>query len=212
MAYDLHGVWKKPHNWVGPYLNAHTNLTEIKDDLDLFWRNGINPDKVTLGLAFYGRGFTASSPECLTPGCRFDCGSNAQDGSREVGVVLNSEIDDIITSRGVAPTLDAEAAVKILTWDNDQWLAYDDGDTFALKADFARSQCLGGLTVQAVSHDTKDAKYSRALGRVARRQFNAVMPLSAFPGQGADKYEYVTDYEEQCLWTGCNERESAEPF
>ena len=35
MTYDFHGVWDKPNKWVGPYLNAHTNLTEISDALDL---------------------------------------------------------------------------------------------------------------------------------------------------------------------------------
>lgn len=70
MSYDLHGVWDIPNKWVGPYLNAHTNLTEIKDALDLLWRNNIPYDKVNMGLAFYGRGFTAADPKCLTPGCR----------------------------------------------------------------------------------------------------------------------------------------------
>ena len=35
MTYDFHGVWDKPNKWVGLYLNAHTNLTEIKDSIDL---------------------------------------------------------------------------------------------------------------------------------------------------------------------------------
>lgn len=69
MSYDMHGVWDIPNKWTGPYLNAHTNLTEIKDGLDLLWRNKIPPEKVTMGLAFYGRGFTANSPSCMTPGC-----------------------------------------------------------------------------------------------------------------------------------------------
>ncbi|KAF7585150.1 hypothetical protein BBP40_012066 [Aspergillus hancockii] len=47
-------------------------------------------------------------------------------------------------------------------------------DTFKLKADFARSQCLGGLNVWAVSHDHENGTYSRAIGTAAQRNFIAL--------------------------------------
>lgn len=50
MAYDLHGRWDRDDP-VGPYVYAHTNLTEIDEALDLFWRNDIDPSKISLGLA-----------------------------------------------------------------------------------------------------------------------------------------------------------------
>lgn len=50
MAYDLHGTWDKL-NPIGPYVLAHTNLTEIEMALDLFWRNNISPSRIILGLA-----------------------------------------------------------------------------------------------------------------------------------------------------------------
>lgn len=37
MTYDLHGTWDST-NPVGNHVLAHTNLTEIKQALDLFWR------------------------------------------------------------------------------------------------------------------------------------------------------------------------------
>lgn len=50
MAYDLHGTWDKL-NPIGPYVLAHTNLTEIEMALDLFWRNNTSPSRIILGLA-----------------------------------------------------------------------------------------------------------------------------------------------------------------
>jgi chitinase len=50
MAYDLHGTWDEL-NPIGPYVLAHTNLTEIEQALDLFWRNKVSPSKIVLGLA-----------------------------------------------------------------------------------------------------------------------------------------------------------------
>ena len=140
-------MWDKNNIWVGPLLNAHTNLTEITNAMDLLWRNDVPMDKVSLGMAFYGRGFTATSPTCLAPGCTFESASDALSCSRELGIVLNSEIDQIIASRGVQPILNEAAAVKILTWDSNQWVAYDDEQTLLMKANFARSQCMGGVMV-----------------------------------------------------------------
>ncbi|KAL2125861.1 hypothetical protein VTI74DRAFT_2452 [Chaetomium olivicolor] len=37
-------------------------MTEIAEYLDLFWRNDINPEKVTLGLAFYSCTFLTAGP------------------------------------------------------------------------------------------------------------------------------------------------------
>ncbi|KAK2022354.1 family 18 glycosyl hydrolase [Colletotrichum zoysiae] len=172
MTYDFHGAWEQPTASGGPYLNSHTNLTAIKDGLDLLWSNNVNHDKVVLGLAFYGRGFRASSSSCLRPGCTFESGSDAQPCTGTVGVALNSEIDDLIAGQGAEPTLDNDAAVKIVTWGDNNWLAYDDEETLRLKTDFARSQCLGGVMVWAISQDTEDAKYSMALSRVAPRLFS----------------------------------------
>lgn len=55
MTYDLHGTWDANDSFIGAYAYAHTNLTEIKQSLDLLWRNNIDPAKVNLGLGFYGR-------------------------------------------------------------------------------------------------------------------------------------------------------------
>jgi GH18 family chitinase len=40
--------------------------------------------------------------------------------------------------------------VKWITWGCNQWVSYDDADTFKQKRDFANKRCLGGLMVWAV--------------------------------------------------------------
>ncbi|KAI5291816.1 hypothetical protein KEM54_006393, partial [Ascosphaera aggregata] len=77
MSYDLHGTWDNDNRWTGPYVRAHTNLTEINTSLELLWRNNIDPAKVVLGLGFYGRSFTLQDPSCKKPGCVFSAGGNA---------------------------------------------------------------------------------------------------------------------------------------
>jgi GH18 family chitinase len=99
MTYDLHGTWDWGNKWTGEYLNAHTNLTEMKTAFDLLWRNDIDADMVTMGLAFYRRVYTVASPNCMEPGCLYLSGGKKGECSDETGVLLNSEIIDIMSSK-----------------------------------------------------------------------------------------------------------------
>ncbi|RGP75966.1 class v [Fusarium sporotrichioides] len=199
MSYDLHGTWDKGNKWVSAYLNSHTNLTEITQALDLLWRNDLSPDKVILGLAFYGRAFTVENTAYTKPGCTYASGGKARPCSNKVTVILNSEIEDIFNSLSVKPTLYKKEAIKILNYEKSQWVAYDDEDTFKLKADFARGQCLRGLMVWAVSYDTKDAKYTSALAKAANRKFVAAL-LATDSSLTTIKTKHA-----QCKWTNCAE-------
>ncbi|EAW11971.1 uncharacterized protein ACLA_007300 [Aspergillus clavatus NRRL 1] len=46
MTYDLHGTWDSTDPYIGSVINAHTNLTEIEQTLDLLRRNNINLSKI----------------------------------------------------------------------------------------------------------------------------------------------------------------------
>lgn len=196
----MHGTWDKGNKWTGNFLYGHTNLTEIKEALDLLWRNDVDPGQVVMGLGFYGRSFSATSQSCLEPGCTFESGGQKGKCSRETGILLNSEIDDLMKQNNVKAIHYKKEAVKVATW-GDQWVSYDDAETFAQKSEFAQTLCLGGLMVWAISHDTKDAKYNKALAKVANRK------ISSLPAtDGSDKpYTFVDTANPQCKWTNCNE-------
>ncbi|KAF6219691.1 hypothetical protein HO133_004160 [Letharia lupina] len=164
MAYDLHGVWDAQSKFVGPYIAPHTNITEIDLGLDLLWRSGVDPAKVVMGQGWYGRSFTLKDPSCNKPNgiCEFSGGAKAGPCSNAAGILDLEEIDDIITKNNVKPVHDETAAVKWITWDSDQWVSYDDDDTFKQKKDFANSRCLGGLMVWAM--DQVDQTKPNGLG------------------------------------------------
>lgn len=96
MSYDLHGIWDSTDP-IGPYVYAHTNLTEIDLALDLFWRNDISPSMINLGLAFYGRTFELSDPSCITPGCPFSGAGPAGPCTNTPGILSYSEIQNILS-------------------------------------------------------------------------------------------------------------------
>lgn len=65
MTYDLHGTWDSTDPFIGPFIGSHTNLTEIKQTMQLFRNVGIDPSQIVIGIGFYGRSFTLDDGVCL---------------------------------------------------------------------------------------------------------------------------------------------------
>lgn len=133
------GVWDASDP-IGSVVLAHTNLAEIALALDLFWRNGIDPAKINLGLGFYGRSFQLSDSSCWEPGCAFKGPGTAGTCTQSAGTLSYKEIQQIITANDLEPYYDEEAAVKYVTWNSDQWVSYDDKETFQQKITYANGQ------------------------------------------------------------------------
>jgi chitinase len=144
MSYDIHGTWDGTNQFTGPYVRPHTNLTEIDEGLSLLWRNSVDPSKVTLGLGWYGRSFTLADPSCNTPGCIFTSGANPGPCTGTSGILSNAEIVSIISQYSLTPSMDSTAAIKWITWNSNQWVSYDDGETVQIKMNYANQHCLGG--------------------------------------------------------------------
>ncbi|KAI4721608.1 glycoside hydrolase [Aureobasidium sp. EXF-10727] len=160
MSYDIHGTWDGTSPYTKSIVQPHTNLTEISQGLDLLWRNNIKPSKVVLGLGFYGRSFTLKDPSCKTPGCAFSGGGNPGTCTQTSGILSNAEIQRIIKARNLTPILDSQAGIKYITWDSNQWVSYDDEQTFTLKKNFANGLCLGGTMVWALDLDDPSTQQS----------------------------------------------------
>ncbi|SMR58009.1 unnamed protein product [Zymoseptoria tritici ST99CH_3D1] len=147
MSYDLHGTWDKEK-----LLATHTNLTEIETALDLLWRAGVDPTKVVLGQAHYGRSFKLKDSSCITPNgkCLFEGDADPGPCSNASGILNYQEIQDIISDEELEPIFDKRSATKWISWIPDQWVSFDDDDTLLLKKDFAIRNCLGGFMVWAM--------------------------------------------------------------
>jgi chitinase len=194
MTYDLHGTWDSTDIWIGAITQAHTNLTEIDQALQLLWRNNIDPRKVVLGLGFYGRSFTLSDPSCSNPGCPFTSGAAAGPCTDSVGTLSYAEIERIVAA-GAPSTLDSPAAVKKVVYGNNQWVSFDDAETFKMKVDFANSLCLEGTMVWAVSLDDAQGTAAAALSRSTGRQVKSL-----------EAVQKSQDPVTACQWSACGDR------
>jgi chitinase len=164
MTYDLHGVWDAI-NPIGSIVQAHTNLTEIKLATELFWRVNIPPAKIVMGFGFYGRSFTLADPTCTKPGCPFKGASKPGPCTKAGGVLAYYEIMAIVKGTpikkraAITPTHDKANAANYFTFDNDQWVSYDDAVTFKEKVDWANSVGLGGGLIWASDLGTCTSHY-----------------------------------------------------
>lgn len=59
------------------------------------------------------------------------------------------EIKQLIAQRGIEPQYLPDSMMKQITWD-DQWIGYDDEDTFAAKMAWADGLCFGGTMVWSI--------------------------------------------------------------
>ncbi|KAJ6785998.1 hypothetical protein PWT90_07634 [Aphanocladium album] len=195
MSYDLHGVWDSS-NPIGSHIYGHTNLTEMKLAFDLFWRNDVPANKLNMGLGFYGRAFQLADSSCDKPGCLFKGGATKGACSGESGILSYREIREILDKNKMTPVHDKEAGVKYLTYNNDQWVSFDDKETFKQKKDLASDLGLGGFLIWAIDQD--DAEMS-ALQAVLDPK-----PLGDFKSidKGDDNW---TGTNEKCYVTACGE-------
>ncbi|OQD79993.1 hypothetical protein PENANT_c040G10948 [Penicillium antarcticum] len=154
MSYDFHG---------------HTNLTEAKQGLDLLWRNNVKPENVVIGFGFYGRSFTMSDSTCHDPseGCQFSTAGMPGDCSDAAGILTYAEIRSRNNSLNTDTYYDKESTTKYMTYSADQWISYDDEESFTAKKRFLTSQCLSGLMIWAIEQDTQDCDAMNALFRDA---------------------------------------------
>jgi chitinase len=214
MSYDMHGTWDMNSTWVGPFINPHTNLTEIKNAMDLLWRNDISPSKVVMGLAYYGRSFTLVDPACAEPGCTYRSGGNSGECSETIGFLLNSEIQNIISEDALTPTFYEEDAVKAIAF-GDQWVSFDDEDTFKIRGDYAKSQCMGGVMVWAISHDDRNHTSAKALTsglgrkRIAFPDYptspSTSSTTSSTSARSLTKRDDTEKNIDVCRWTNCGD-------
>lgn len=168
MTYDMHGIWDKDTVGAGPYILPHTNLSEIDGALDLLWRSKLAPEKINLGLAWYGRSFTLSEPNCTTPNgvCEFSGAGDKGLCSDSAGTLNLREIQDIVFEGKLSPTLDEKAGVKYVAYNDTQWVSFDDEETTKLKRKFANERCLGGTMIWAM--DQADQKSACGLPEAVR--------------------------------------------
>ena len=149
MAYDLHGSWDADVLTLGKLVRGQADIREISNNTVPLWFDGLNPAKINFGLAMYGRGYTLADSNCKDLLCSFVGASKPGDCTGFAGVLSLNEIQQTIKKRGLTPKYLPDSMMKQITWD-DQWIGYDDDDTFAAKKAWADGLGFGGTMIWSI--------------------------------------------------------------
>ncbi|RSL51633.1 hypothetical protein CEP51_015172 [Fusarium floridanum] len=198
MSYDLHGVWDSD-NPIGNQVLSHTNLTEIDYALDLFWRVGVEPSSIVLGLGFYGRSFELESASCWKPGCAFKGPGSPGRCSNTAGILSYAEIMEILDKTGGTPYFDETAASRYMVYDGHSWISFDDAETFQMKIDYASKMGLHGLMIWAIDLDTPNLEALRSISNgeligATKTPFSLVDLERIFPAEMLPPDDAEKDY------------------
>ena len=159
MTYDLHGQWEmKTGAASGLYPPANYEPGSIDeyytgDYAIQYWiSHGMPRNKIVMGLAAYGRGWTLESN---TPnqglGSKAIKGCNPMKDTQQEGVLNYIEALTVLQSGGVAK-FDAPTTTMYVQ-KGDQWYSYEDPNSIVYKVDYIKNEGLLGGMIWAVDND-----------------------------------------------------------
>lgn len=156
MAYNVLGVWDDVTNCSSPLENPlNPDHESIVNAVNYFTKN-VSPSKFNLGVSLWGIVYKLKSPSHnVGIGTPSYLGPEANAGwcTKQKGYLAYFEITQILEKERSIVKEDTKQVCKYFTYDGDQWVAYDDVDTYTKKIDFAVKRGLGGVSVWGVDAD-----------------------------------------------------------
>jgi chitinase len=125
---------------------GQADIQEIENIRAPLWYGGLDHEKFNFGMSMYGRGHRLADTGCNTLGCSFIDFSHPAERNGSPGVILLSEIKPTALRKRIEQRYLEDRMMEELTQSN-QWIGYDDEETFAAKKRFADILCFDGTMV-----------------------------------------------------------------
>ncbi|XP_035724666.1 acidic mammalian chitinase-like [Vespa mandarinia] len=157
MTYDLHGSWESTTGINSPLYakkGASANNAQFTVDASVkYWLSqGAPPEKLILGVPFYGRSFTLKNPQQHDVGSPSTGAGIAGPYTNEPGMLGYNEICTELKNGKWNIVYDKEQRAPYAYKDN-QWVGYDDVQSLKEKAEYAKANGLGGAMLWSIETD-----------------------------------------------------------
>jgi chitinase len=151
MTYDFHGSWDSTTNFNAPLYSPDDNPSGPDDSVDraVRWHlaQGVPPGKLCLGVPFYGRAWSGVP---ATDNGLYQPVTSVLEGNYDYDKLVVSQINQ----NGFRRYWSEEAQVPWLYNPTAGiFITYDDPQSIALKAAYARQQGLGGVMIWEINAD-----------------------------------------------------------
>lgn len=150
MSYDFHGAWENVTGFNSPLTDHNGDRFSVKDAGETWVEMGVPLNKIMIGLATYGRGWTLAGTDngigALARGP-----STAGLYTRADGVLSYYEICDLL-AKGAIRIFDSQQSVPYLVLGN-QWCGYEDVESIDIKLNWIKQRKFGGAFVWALDFD-----------------------------------------------------------
>jgi chitinase len=145
-SYSYHGPWSKQTGYNAPLHSSDEDGVEAS--VDYWLRGGTPPEKLILGIPFFGVTFKLTDPEsngvgAVSPGA----GTSGQYTDRAGFLGYN----EICSKKWQIVRNDS--AVALHGYRGDQWVSYDDPTIISDKTEFILDRGLGGAMVWSIEND-----------------------------------------------------------
>jgi chitinase len=161
MTYDMSGAWSRVTGFNAPLFDS-TSTPPEGTSTDTAIRGalaaGIPPEKLLMGVPFYGRGWSNVSETNDGLHQPFSGVPGAQGGSFDYGDLVTTQVNNFARFWHVqarVPWLYDAGSKTMIT--------YDDPESLTEKAEYAREHGLAGIMIWELSQDSDDAALLRTL-------------------------------------------------
>ncbi|KAG0287358.1 hypothetical protein BGZ96_008686 [Linnemannia gamsii] len=182
MAYNLHGQWEDMVFCAAPLYDTalHTkyNGYSVDDATKSMVPKSVSPKKFNLGLSLSGVTFTLKDKKKTTPGSPAQ--GPGKEGCQEKGAMAYFEARKLANNLQIAdvqsrapdqfqrtvtqePKMDPIGKCMYMVVNEDQWVGYDNPETFELKMEYLRKAGFGGVSIWSMDSDSANHELTKSI-------------------------------------------------
>jgi chitinase len=167
MTYDFSGAWSKATNFTAPLYRAKDDpypANNVDAAVQAYLKAGVLPHKITLGIPFYGRGWTIASGD--NQGLYQKLTRGKINGT---AFTYRNLVENYIGQNGYERYWNYGAKVPWLYNPAERvFITYEDPDSIGYKAAYLKEHHLGGAMIWHLSSDADDVLLQTLYDRLAQ--------------------------------------------